>query len=351
MTAGERLRWVIGAVGAAHSAASPRQRSAPSGGREYPPIADYRRQLGALVDKGVRILAVHSGTHGANYNHADQLFELFPELRGRVDCAYCPDGEPHLHRARRPGRADRHRRRLDQRALPLMSVARQAGRGVAWNMLLGVSARMLQLVGTLILTRFIAPDEYGAVITASIAVMSAGVLTSFALRPVPDREEGAARGRVPGVRRARRSRRRRDGARLSSSRGPIGDALDTPHMGELPARLRRRAPARSRALRARAAADARAALSHHRRRQRRRRAGVHRCRAADGAPVGRRRHRLRRAGPRRAHGDAVLQAGAARRVPRCPRPFAWPTCATCSATAPRSRWRPWPIAPRRAGTT
>ena len=39
---------------------------------------------------------------------------------------------------------------------------------------------MLQLVGTLILTRFIAPDDYGAVLTASIAVMTAGVLTSFA---------------------------------------------------------------------------------------------------------------------------------------------------------------------------
>ena len=61
-----------------------------------------------------------------------------------------------------------------------MSVAKQAARGVAWNMLLGVSSRMLQLVGTLILTRFIAPDEYGAVLTASIAVMTAGVLTSFA---------------------------------------------------------------------------------------------------------------------------------------------------------------------------
>ena len=61
-----------------------------------------------------------------------------------------------------------------------MSVAKQAARGVAWNMLLGVSSRMIQLVGTLILTRFIAPDEYGAVLTASIAVMTAGVLTSFA---------------------------------------------------------------------------------------------------------------------------------------------------------------------------
>ena len=61
-----------------------------------------------------------------------------------------------------------------------MSIAKQAARGVAWNMLFGVSSRMLQLVGTLVLTRFIAPGDYGAVLTASIAVMSAGVLTSFA---------------------------------------------------------------------------------------------------------------------------------------------------------------------------
>jgi PST family polysaccharide transporter len=61
-----------------------------------------------------------------------------------------------------------------------MSIARQAAHGVAWNMLLGVSSRVLQLVGTLILTRFIAPEAYGAVLGASIAVTSGAVLTSFA---------------------------------------------------------------------------------------------------------------------------------------------------------------------------
>lgn len=61
-----------------------------------------------------------------------------------------------------------------------MSVAHQAVRGVAWNMALGVSSRVLQLVGTLILTRFIAPADYGAVLTASISVMTIGVFTSFA---------------------------------------------------------------------------------------------------------------------------------------------------------------------------
>jgi len=61
-----------------------------------------------------------------------------------------------------------------------MSIARTAARGVAWNMVLGVGSRVLQLVGTLVLTRFIAPDEYGEVLAASITVVTAGTLTSFA---------------------------------------------------------------------------------------------------------------------------------------------------------------------------
>src|SRR5215208_6268455 len=60
-----------------------------------------------------------------------------------------------------------------------MSVARQAAQGVAWNMLFGVSSQVLGLVGTLILARIIAPDDYGAVIAASIMVVTAGFFTSF----------------------------------------------------------------------------------------------------------------------------------------------------------------------------
>ena len=112
-----------------------------------------------------------------------------------------------------------------------MSVAKQAARGVAWNMLLGVSSRMLQLVGTLILTRFIAPDEYGAVLTASIAVMTAGVLTSFAFgqhiiakKATP---EVAFQAMVIHVGLGVVSM-----AVVYAARGPIGNALDTPNMGD-----------------------------------------------------------------------------------------------------------------------
>ena len=63
---------------------------APPPGREPPPVETFRAQLHALVDRGVRVLAIFSGIHGAKYNHADQLFELFPELRGKVERAYFP---------------------------------------------------------------------------------------------------------------------------------------------------------------------------------------------------------------------------------------------------------------------
>jgi lipopolysaccharide exporter len=61
-----------------------------------------------------------------------------------------------------------------------VSIGRTAARGVAWNMLFGISSRLLTLVGTLVLTRLIAPDDYGAVLGASIAVTTIAVFTSFA---------------------------------------------------------------------------------------------------------------------------------------------------------------------------
>lgn len=66
-----------------------------TGGRAPPPLAVYRAQLTGLVARGVEILAVFSGVHGERYNDADQLFELFPELRGKVDRAYFP-GANHM---------------------------------------------------------------------------------------------------------------------------------------------------------------------------------------------------------------------------------------------------------------
>ena len=55
------------------------------------PIDDYRTTLTSLVDRGVRVLTVFSGALHERYNHEDQVFELFPEMRGRLDRSYFPD--------------------------------------------------------------------------------------------------------------------------------------------------------------------------------------------------------------------------------------------------------------------
>jgi pimeloyl-ACP methyl ester carboxylesterase len=63
----------------------------PAQGRENPPIAAFRAQLRTLADRDVRVLSIYAGIHGENYNHDDQLYEAFPELRGRIDRAYFPE--------------------------------------------------------------------------------------------------------------------------------------------------------------------------------------------------------------------------------------------------------------------
>jgi hypothetical protein len=95
MGARESVRWGMRLVGRRVRERLERLRDrgkaqAEPQGREPPPIADYRMQLAALVERGVKILAVYSGSLGTAYNHEDQLFELFPELRGKVDRAYFP---------------------------------------------------------------------------------------------------------------------------------------------------------------------------------------------------------------------------------------------------------------------
>lgn len=72
---------------------SPPRDAAPaaSGGRQPPPIEDYRRQLSGLVARDVRILSIYTSALGVRNNHADQLYESFPELRGKLESVYCPD--------------------------------------------------------------------------------------------------------------------------------------------------------------------------------------------------------------------------------------------------------------------
>jgi PST family polysaccharide transporter len=98
-------------------------------------------------------------------------------------------------------------------------------------MALGLSTRLLQLAGTLILTRFIAPDDYGTVITASIAVMTAGAFTSFAfgqyLIARRASAEVAAQAMVIYVGLGAVAM-----AALYAVRGPLGELLDAPGMGQ-----------------------------------------------------------------------------------------------------------------------
>jgi pimeloyl-ACP methyl ester carboxylesterase len=63
----------------------------PAEGRENPQMEAYHSQLVSLADRGVGVLAVFAGMHNENYNHPDQLYEVFPDLRGRVDRAYFPE--------------------------------------------------------------------------------------------------------------------------------------------------------------------------------------------------------------------------------------------------------------------
>jgi PST family polysaccharide transporter len=67
-----------------------------------------------------------------------------------------------------------------QKEATSVSIEKKAARGVAWNMATGVGTRVVGLIGTLVLTRFIAPAEYGDVSAAAICVLSANQLMFFA---------------------------------------------------------------------------------------------------------------------------------------------------------------------------
>jgi len=60
-------------------------------GRTSPAPEEFGGWLHQLLDRRVSILAVYSGSLGERYNDEDQLFETFPDLRGRVDHAWFPE--------------------------------------------------------------------------------------------------------------------------------------------------------------------------------------------------------------------------------------------------------------------
>jgi dienelactone hydrolase len=60
-------------------------------GRVPAPVPVFGEQLGRLSARGVAMLAVYSGIHDERYNAEGQMFETFPELRGRVDERFFPE--------------------------------------------------------------------------------------------------------------------------------------------------------------------------------------------------------------------------------------------------------------------
>ncbi|WP_233562522.1 oligosaccharide flippase family protein [Sorangium cellulosum] len=74
------------------------------------------------------------------------------------------------------------------------ALARKAVLGAVWTIATGLGSRVLGLIGTLVLTRFIAPDVYGEVSAASVVIMTAHFLSSLGIgqyiasRPNLDRQ-------------------------------------------------------------------------------------------------------------------------------------------------------------------
>jgi lipopolysaccharide exporter len=61
------------------------------------------------------------------------------------------------------------------------SLGRKAVRGALWTISSSIGSRAIGLIGTLVITRFVAPDEYGEVMIAAVLVMTAQQLSTLGL--------------------------------------------------------------------------------------------------------------------------------------------------------------------------
>jgi hypothetical protein len=64
-------------------------------GREVPSQAEYGELLHLLTDRGLSILSIYSAALRERFNHPDQLVELYPELKGKVQTLYFPGWSVH----------------------------------------------------------------------------------------------------------------------------------------------------------------------------------------------------------------------------------------------------------------
>src|SRR5262245_15518953 len=62
-----------------------------------------------------------------------------------------------------------------------MSIAKKAVRGAAWTIATGLASRALGIVGTLVLTRFVAPGDYGQTDVAAVVVLTANQLSTIGM--------------------------------------------------------------------------------------------------------------------------------------------------------------------------
>jgi lipopolysaccharide exporter len=75
-----------------------------------------------------------------------------------------------------------------------LSTVATVARAVVWNAATGVGARLIGLVGTLVLARFISPQEYGEVAAAVICVVTASEFTNLQLGQYLIVNDGRERG-------------------------------------------------------------------------------------------------------------------------------------------------------------
>ncbi len=81
-----------------------------------------------------------------------------------------------------------------------MSLARTAVRGVAWSMVLAIASRAIGLVGTVVLTRHLAPEAIGEVQVALVLVTTANTLSLLGLgHYVVARPDGAQHATFPAT--------------------------------------------------------------------------------------------------------------------------------------------------------
>jgi len=111
-----------------------------------------------------------------------------------------------------------------------VALARAAVRGALWTIATGVGSRGVGLVGTLVLTRFIAPDAYGEVMVASVVVQTANQITTIGFGQYLVANPDAPRSMAFHVTAMHVALGLLSAAGVLAFAGLLGPALDAPHM-------------------------------------------------------------------------------------------------------------------------